>query len=166
MSLLKTWYFDEKAVSPVIGVMLMIVVTVILAAAVSSYSGSMESQDMAPQAAFRADASINDKYIHLEHMGGDTLDKRDIQVEIESGYPPQTGYVDSESINFTSYSNFLNPGGEMQIWFSDSDPDAGIIEFSGAEIEQSVELGEPFRVTIIDQNSGQTVYSAKITLRA
>ena len=34
-------FFSENAVSPVIGVMLMLVVTIIIAAVVSAYSGSM-----------------------------------------------------------------------------------------------------------------------------
>lgn len=47
---------DSEAVSPVIGVMLMLVVTVILAAAVSSYSsGMMDTSSKAPVAAYEVE---------------------------------------------------------------------------------------------------------------
>jgi flagellin-like protein len=156
---------DSKAVSPVIGVMLMIVVTVILAAVVSSYTGSIKSQDMAPQATFVADASAGRLSINLQHLGGDTIDKRAIQIVIESGYPPQTGYVDIDKVSFNSNPYFLNPGDEMEIRFEDTNINDGKVEFEGDEISQTVGIGEPFRITIIDTDSGQTIYSTKITLR-
>jgi flagellin-like protein len=157
-------FSDKKAVSPVIGVMLMIVVTVILAAAISAYTGSMKSQEMAPQVTMAAKASMQNGYVHLEHLGGDTIDRRDIRIEIESGYPSQTGYVDIEKVTFVPRANFLNPGDEAKINFTYSSPD-DFIRFEGAEISQQVELGEPFRITIIDSNSGQTIYSTKISLQ-
>lgn len=154
---------DKDAVSPVIGVMLMIVVTIILAAAVSSYANSMKSQDMAPQVTLMAEASIQDGYVHLEHLGGDTIDRRDIRIEIESGYPSSTGYLDSDNVTFVPSANFLNPGDEAKVNFTHSTSD-DFITFEGLEISQKVEIGEPFRITVIDTNSGQTIYSTKITL--
>ncbi|WP_406657126.1 type IV pilin N-terminal domain-containing protein [Methanolobus sp. ZRKC2] len=157
-------FFSEKeAVSPVIGVMLMIVVTVILAGAVSSYANSMKTQDTAPQLILQAKASIQDGYVHIEHMGGDTIAKRDVQVGIESGYPSQTGFVDNDKVSFVPNDNYLNPGDEARVNFTHSGSDI-FITFDGSEIKQQVELGEPFRLMIIDSNSGQTIYSARITL--
>ena len=153
-------FTNNEAVSPVIGVMLMIVVTVILAAAVGSYANSMKSQEPAPQATLRAMASLQDGYVHLEHMGGNTLDRRNIRVEIESGYPSTSGYVDADTITFSG-TNFLNPGDEAKINFTSS---TNSVTFDGAEIHQEIELGEPFRLTIIDLTSGQAIYSTKITL--
>ncbi|MDK2830429.1 type IV pilin N-terminal domain-containing protein [Methanolobus sp. WCC1] len=157
------FFSDRNAVSPVIGVMLMIVVTIILAAAVSSYSNSMKSQEMAPQVTLMAEASIQDGFVHLEHMGGDTIDRRNIRVEIESGYPSTSGFIDSDNVTFISNSNFLNPGDEAKVNFTHSSSN-DFVTFDGEEIFQEVELGEPFRITIIDLNSGQTIYSTKITL--
>jgi FlaG/FlaF family flagellin (archaellin) len=144
--------------------MLMIVVTIILAAAVSSYANSMNSQEAAPQVTFTTEASVNDGYVILEHLGGDTLDIRDIRVEIESGYPSTSGYVDADKISFSSSSSYLNPGDEAKVNFTYTSPD-NYITFDGAAISQKVDIGEPFRVTVIDTNSGQTIYSTKITLK-
>jgi flagellin-like protein len=167
---------EEKGVSPVIGVMLMIVVTVILAAAVSAYTSNMgDSKQVAPQVSLTAGASIHDGYILLSHLGGSTIDRRAIEVVIESGYPSSTGYVDITDVEFTGSPDFLNAGYEAKIYFINSteDADRGLnldldddeILFEGAEISQKVELGEPFGLTIIDTNSGNTIYSRKITLQ-
>ncbi|MEA1985722.1 MAG: type IV pilin N-terminal domain-containing protein, partial [Euryarchaeota archaeon] len=49
----KTFFIDINATSPVIGVMLMLIVTVILAAAVGSHtSGMLTSTSPAPMATF------------------------------------------------------------------------------------------------------------------
>lgn len=154
---------DIRGVSPVIGVMLMIVVTVILAAAVASYANSFDTQERAPQTSLTAEASIQKGYISLEHLSGSTLDIRDIQIKIESGYPSQIGTVDMDNVTFIPGPNFLNPGDEIKINFTASDNYSSVL-FSGQEISQSVELGEPFTITIIDSHSGQAIFSSEITL--
>lgn len=71
----------ESAVSPVVGVMLMLVVTIIIAATVSAFAGGLVgSSDKAPQAAFDV------KIVHtvqtwaieptmtITHLGGDPID--------------------------------------------------------------------------------------------
>lgn len=156
---------DKKAVSPVIGVMLMIVVTIILAAAVSSYSSSMKSKPIAPQVSLTAEASLHKGYIHLEDLGGDTLDKRNLKVEIESGYPSKSGSVGAEKIKFMPDSNYLNPGSEARINFTVSEDHNSAI-FIGNDISQTIKVGEPFRITIVDTASGQSIYSSQLTLLA
>ena len=64
---------DRKGVSPVVGVMLMLVATVILAAVVSSFAGSLSSEETkAPQLAISAEAKYNDAII-VHHESGDPL---------------------------------------------------------------------------------------------
>ncbi len=64
---------DEMGVSPVIGVMLMLVATVILAAVVSSFAGSLPSDESkAPQLSISAEAKSGDSII-VHHEGGDPL---------------------------------------------------------------------------------------------
>ncbi len=82
---------DSSAVSPVIGVMLMIVVTVILAAAVSSYSnGMMTNAKVAPAGAFDVeiakdiDANMNNvdsmSYISIRQITGDPIKTGDLKI--------------------------------------------------------------------------------------
>lgn len=64
---------NDKAVSPVIGIMLMIVVTVILAGAVSSFSGGFVKNAGTPtQAVIKADYSQTNG-MTITHIGGDVV---------------------------------------------------------------------------------------------
>ncbi len=65
--------YSEGAVSPVVGVMLMLVVTIIIAAVVSMYAGGMSAgTDKAAQVQIRATYSQTDG-MKIEHMGGDAI---------------------------------------------------------------------------------------------
>jgi len=79
---------DEKAVSPVIGVILMVAITVILAAIIAAFVFGMAPPSMAPQASIRGTV-VQDadgvNYIRLEHQGGDTLTVDSAHVNILVG---------------------------------------------------------------------------------
>ncbi|NMB80180.1 MAG: type IV pilin, partial [Methanomicrobiales archaeon] len=75
----------DHAVSPVVGVMLMLVVTIIIAAVVSAFAGGMSSgQKKVPQAAIKADFSITDGMV-ISHAGGDPLPVAEIQFVMWDG---------------------------------------------------------------------------------
>jgi flagellin-like protein len=99
---------SDSAVSPVIGILLMLVVTIIIAAVVSSFAGGMaKDETKTPQASFSVKSNINsisgtsnypgdgytypggyteDKnYIEFQHKGGDTLSLSDIKLQLQSG---------------------------------------------------------------------------------
>ena len=82
---------DEKGVSPVVGVMLMLIATVILAAVVSSFAGSLSSEETkAPQLAISAEAKRNDSII-VHHEGGDPIYLGSIEVRT---FIPEGTYKD------------------------------------------------------------------------
>jgi FlaG/FlaF family flagellin (archaellin) len=74
----------ESAVSPVVGVMLMLVVTIIIAATVSAFAGGLVgTADKAPQAAFDVKVAVthhlgyypyDDRVLTITHLGGDPID--------------------------------------------------------------------------------------------
>jgi flagellin-like protein len=72
-------FTDDEAVSPVIGVILMVAITVILAAVIGTFVLGLgdQVQDTAPQASFNFDfgstASSGD-YVVITHDGGDSID--------------------------------------------------------------------------------------------
>ena len=80
----------ESAVSPVVGVMLMLVVTIIIAATVSAFAGGLVgTSDKAPQAAL--DIKINTKLVDygtigmeptlaITHLGGDPIDTSRVKI--------------------------------------------------------------------------------------
>jgi len=79
--------FDEndgsRAVSPVIGVILMVAITVILAAVIGTFVlGLGDSVDSAPQASFNFDVDETNNELQITHRGGDTIQTSDIQVRV------------------------------------------------------------------------------------
>ena len=96
----------ESAVSPVVGVMLMLVVTIIIAAVVSAFAGGLTSDTVkAPQASLSCVGVIDDiqdtdktdweptypvdftakNGLLFEHMGGDAFALSDISIQLQSG---------------------------------------------------------------------------------
>ncbi len=70
---MKSIKLSNDAVSPVVGVMLMLVVTIIIAAVVSGFAGSItHSVSITPQATITAEYSQSDGMI-ITHAGGDSL---------------------------------------------------------------------------------------------
>jgi len=73
---------QEQAVSPVVGVMLMLVVTIIIAALVSAFAGGMaQTSDKAPQATIQGTFSQANG-LTLYHNGGDTLTTKDLVISL------------------------------------------------------------------------------------
>jgi flagellin-like protein len=76
---LKKLFMNDRAVSPVIGVVLMVAITVILAAAIGSSVFGQGTAESAPQAnldikAVNTTAGTNCQgYLKFEHLGGDPI---------------------------------------------------------------------------------------------
>ena len=79
---------DSRAVSPVVGVMLMLVVAVVLAAVVNSFAGGLaETEQKAPSASLSAHIKKEYNpylgtvyYAIFEHLSGDPLPTKDLQI--------------------------------------------------------------------------------------
>ena len=82
---LKKLFTEERAVSPVIGVILMVAITVILAAVIGAFVLGIggETQET-PQASlsFELNETNGDDNVDVEHRAGDTLDFSDITVRV------------------------------------------------------------------------------------
>jgi len=78
---------DKRAVSPVIGVILMVAITVILAAVIGGFvlglGGDLQS---APQAQISVDAAANSGTIEISHDGGDAIAAGDLLITDDQGY--------------------------------------------------------------------------------
>jgi len=150
---------SDKAVSPVVGVMLMLVVTIVLAAVVSSFSGGMVSeQPRAPQMSgvvyfesvgpanytildnpedkyswdpgfsgnityasdtpykYRGYANANgNNYVVIEHKGGDTINKNQILVQLQSGTTKVTIDGASDRVSIIGGGTLFKPGSKMKV---------------------------------------------------
>ena len=95
---------SERGVSPVIGVILMVAITVILAAVIGSFVlGIGGNVEQTPQASLSVDANGSD--ITIAHEGGDSLDWDDINVTVAgsdaSGYPESGSFDPGQSETFS-----------------------------------------------------------------
>ncbi len=88
---------DDRGVSPVIGVILMVAITVILAAVIGTFVlGLGDSLNQAPQAQLDAEVG-NSNNVSISHNGGDAIRAGDLTVNVEGN-----GAENFESI--TSYA--------------------------------------------------------------
>jgi len=135
----KQLFGDDRAVSPVIGVILMVAITVILAAVIGTFVLGLgdQVQNTTPQASFNFESSnmdgthdsgSADDQVTITHESGDTLTQSNINVKIgssliyEQGTPQDgaTGWNTGDSIS----------AGD-QLVYDESDTDAE--EFSGEQ---------------------------------
>lgn len=83
----------EDAVSPVIGVMLMLVVTIIIAAVITGFATDLSKDtDKTPMVLFDVQYNNDKGIIELKHKGGDAVRIQDIELILEqSGLTANNG---------------------------------------------------------------------------
>ena len=92
---------NNKAVSPVVGVMLMLVATIVLAAVVSSFAGGIaEVSEKAPQLTITTSWEIDDNNITVQHAGGDPVAPNDIRIVLTT-YDGTQISVDMNNVTFS-----------------------------------------------------------------
>ncbi len=102
---------DEKAVSPVIGVMLMIVVTVILAASVSSFSSSVANVEKAPSGVFQAEilkAGGDNDHISFRYLSGDRIPSSELSIIFIANGSMTEVLPNSVNTNYSWYGSVYN----------------------------------------------------------
>ncbi|MGB9954231.1 type IV pilin [Haloarcula marismortui] len=104
---IKQLIHDDDAVSPVIGVILMVAITVILAAVIASFVLGLgdQAQQATPQASFsfEYDASKADDgygYLSVTHDGGDTIEAGSLYTRGSGIEATGSNGLDSSDIDF------------------------------------------------------------------
>jgi len=156
---------EDRGVSPVIGVILMVAITVILAAVIGAFVlqlGDSVSQT-APQASIgidNTDASTNS--IILRHSGGDTVEWADTRVAVEN-----------ESGNSATWdgpgTEAFEPTNEVNVITQDPPAPTDAITDTGSQATNITSgaasaLNEDDRITItmIDKASGEIIFERDI----
>ena len=141
---LKKLFSNNKAVSPVIGVVLMVAITVILAAAIGSSVFGQGPAKSAPQANINAMLINNNQNVTIEHLGGDTIVWSNSQIRFSYENGSTTGL------------NTLEP--------STTQFAVGQIEtFQATETEgESLPSGEVFTLKITDNTTNQLICDKKL----
>ena len=112
---------DDRAVSPVIGVILMVAITVILAAVIGTFVLGLGDSLGDNQPTAQIDASIDDSNpgspsLEIEHAGGDSIDTNALRVVVDdqsadttadnsSVFPTRFGVGDTETADFSGGGN-------------------------------------------------------------
>jgi len=109
---LKNLFTDDSAVSPVIGVILMVAITVILAAVIGTFVLNLGQsvQQTAPQASFDYNYNTSSNTVNITHQAGDSLNNDTISVsgsgvDSISLVPPGDGsYVAGDEVANGTYN--------------------------------------------------------------
>jgi len=112
---LKQLFDDDDAVSPVIGVILMVAITVILAAVIASFVLGLgdSAQQNTPTASLGFDYSDNadgEDELLITHDGGDTLDQARLSVTSDTAFQLGTGNTTTGGNGGTEFPLTANSG--------------------------------------------------------
>ncbi len=159
---------NKEAVSPVVGVMLMLVVTLIIAGVVSAFGGGLVSTTApTPQASISSSLTLGEP-LKVTHNGGDTIigSSMDIKAKILSG-----SYVDMNfdvvianstlaRTNKTVTADKFQTGDIFTVPWNDVIPKS---LYKGVYYER-VDKGDLVQITVLDKNSGKQISSQTVTV--
>ena len=142
---------DERAVSPVIGVILMVAITVILAAVIGAFViGIGDEQAAQPTVSFDWDQSSDT--VELSHQSGDTIQENEIEINVDGG---DGGDIES--------------GDPVAEWSDKNDPNdeigagASVSFHAGANNDADVELDDGDGTITVVWESSDTDQSSVLT---
>ena len=155
---------SDRAVSPVIGVILMVAITVILAAVIGTFVLDLgqSAGNRAPSASLAVEADAGSDHLNVSHMGGDSLDASDTKVIIrnESGGEEVT-------FNQTSSSATFGVGDEVDFDFEAGTVTgstwSGMTDGGAGGAGTGVHEGSQYTIQVIDLGSQRVVYETTIT---
>ena len=99
--------YNYSGVSPVVGVMLMLVVTIIIAAVVSGFAGGFaEGQEKVPQATIQGEFSVTSG-MKIIHAGGDAIPTADLEITVANGptFGTNLKTMTTSAINLATVTN-------------------------------------------------------------
>ena len=102
----KELFDDDRAVSPVIGVILMVAITVILAAVIGTFVLGLgdQIQSTTPQASFGFDSADSATNVTITHESGNSIPASNINISATSNFNATGNTSATDNFNFTSYS--------------------------------------------------------------
>ena len=153
----------DDAVSPVVGVMLMLVVTIIIAAVVAAFASGVATQtDKVPSAML--DASVDADWdagtystgngaLFITSVGGELIDLSKISVKISSKSGASYTYEGPVHGNYEKQSH-LKPGETLNLVYGQSkntsgDPDNPVYTCLSVDLGTAVSAGNVYEVIVV-----------------
>jgi flagellin-like protein len=139
---IKQLFKEEDAVSPVIGVILMVAITVILAAVIGAFVLDIGgSQEKVPQASWSFSQSqdaassstgTGDGKIDITHDGGDSISASNLDIQVGSGLSVDTSFSGDVSAGSTAVVDVEGSSAEGEtvavVWNSDSGDSSQVLQ--------------------------------------
>lgn len=152
----KDLFGDDRAVSPVIGVILMVAITVILAAVIGTFVLGLgdQVQNTTPRASFGFDTTDNKQRITATHESGESVSADNLYVKSTANFSysaDTTANATSEVWSTVASSGDVGAGSSATIEFGEWNDSANDGTFAG----------ETVRVTYQDPNSDSTATLGK-----
>lgn len=141
---------NNRAVSPVIGVILMVAITVILAAVIGTFVLTLgDSNETAPQATLSLETGEDEGEVILAHQGGDQLNLSDIEFNAEDRDNSETDLNVTSDGEEKSFSGNISAGGSETLIIGEE----GESEYDGEDIS----------LTLVHEPSNSVIYSSDVT---
>jgi len=139
---LKKLFENDDAVSPVIGVILMVAITVILAAVIATFVLGLGEQisDSSPQASFDFDYASDQDNLTVTHVGGESIKASDLRLRGSTG--PGTNEGKWSDINGYDGSSDIGAGDDIMINVTSSDTVRVIWETSDGQQSATLQMWE------------------------
>ena len=152
----KQLFADEDAVSPVIGVILMVAITVILAAVIGTFVLGLgeQVQDTSPNSQFQFTYDSSGDQLEAEMTSGQSIPNDQLKVSSDTNFCPDDG-------GNTSASDCPEGTGNSAVQEYGLDETAGAGSGNDAWVNDEVEVGTTF--TITHESSGD-LDSAEVSL--
>jgi len=187
----KNIFDDDRAVSPVIGVILMVAITVILAAVIGSFVLGMgdQLQETNPQANFGFDTTTETVVdaertaVTITHETGDAISSGNLNILVngEQAYTESASTEDDVAPTFTSEvsagssvtivaatNGDVDPGNEDHVYVNDTNEDLAIDtdpDTTGAEVTGvALGNGDTIRVVWSSDSGGSSATLGKFTI--
>ncbi len=127
---IKQLFTDDRAVSPVIGVILMVAITVILAAVIGAFVLGLGDQvsNNAPSASFEYNFENNSEAT-ITHAGGDNIDNSTLRVTVDGDIAFPSGEAEG-SLNSSAWGDGTIRTGDSVDIFNDT----GEASYSGDRV--------------------------------
>jgi flagellin-like protein len=149
----KQLFTEDRAVSPVIGVILMVAITVILAAVIGTFVLGLGDQvsESAPQAQFAFDFQTQGSgtdVVNITHDGGDSIPAEDLSVNVNSTTAwaaDGSGTWNNDGGNWTSGNGEVSAGKSLGLSLSSggaSDGDAVRVVWASSNSDKTATIGQ------------------------
>jgi flagellin-like protein len=146
---------NDEAVSPVIGTILMVAITVILAAVIAAFVLGMGTPQKAPQAQLRFTADTTNGF-KISHEGGDSLVTTEEKITIK--------YANNDTALIGYNGEYLN------VFISNGGTGNNSITAGNSYTNTTIKSGryatnDILRVQILDVPTGQLIADTKVTVK-